>query len=218
MYSHRRPPQVLKGIRGGERWWLAEGLAHVDARCARCDKGARWGCGPRRCRPRGGFKIFLSCVTIGQEREEVPGLPGWDGAWSGCVMRARAPGRTRRLGSLTSTFTACEMEDIVRERHLHREILAHASALELKCQFDRVARRAASLSTGKSKLRMLDARQIIPGYRTPGSARNLRFVLCHLKEESGGSAVKRLVRSWATLHGRDSQERSSMTRDMVCWG
>ena len=82
---------------------------------------------------------------------------GRDGAGP-MAKPARVAGRTRRLGSLTSTFTERGMEDIVRERHLHRQILAHASALELKCQFDRVARRAASLSTGKSKLRLASMR------------------------------------------------------------
>ena len=118
----------------------------------------------------GRIQSFLIVRDDGQEREEAPGWPGWDGMEQAMAKPARAAGRTRRLGSRTSTFTARGMEDIVRERHLHREILAHASALELKCQFDRVARRAASLSMGKSKLRLLDARQIIPGHWTPGCA------------------------------------------------
>ena len=118
----------------------------------------------------GRIQSFLIVRDDGQEREEAPGWPGWDGMEQAMAKPARAAGRTRRLGSRTSTFTARGMEDIVRERHLHREILAHASALELKCQFDRVARRAASLSVRKSKLRLLDERQIIPGHWTPASA------------------------------------------------
>ena len=118
----------------------------------------------------GRIQSFLIVRDDGQEREEAPGWPGWDGMEQAMAKPACAAGRTRRLGSLTSTFTARGMEDIVRERHLHREILAHASALELKCQFNRVARRAASLSMVKSELRLLDARQIIPGYWNPGCA------------------------------------------------
>ncbi len=118
----------------------------------------------------GRIQSFLLVRDDGQEREEAVGWPGWDGMERAMAKPAHAAGRTRRLGSRTSTFTARGMENIVRERHLHREILAHARALEMKCQFDRVARRAASLSMGKSKLRMLDARQIIHGHWTPGCA------------------------------------------------
>ena len=41
-------------------------------------------------------------------------------------------GRTRRLGSLTSTSTARGMEDIVRHCHGHREIITDASVVELR--------------------------------------------------------------------------------------
>ena len=80
----------------------------------------------------GRIQSFLLVRDDGQEREEAPGWPGWDGmeqAMEQAMAKpARAAGRTRRLGSLTFTFTARGKEDIVRERHLHREILAHASA------------------------------------------------------------------------------------------
>ena len=113
----------------------------------------------------------IQSFLIGRDwpgEEEAPGWPGWDGMEQAMAKPACAAGRTRRLGSRTSTFTARGMENIVRERHLHREILAHARALEMKCQFDRVARRAASLSMGKSKL--LNARQIFPEHWIPGCA------------------------------------------------
>ena len=79
----------------------------------------------------GRIQSFLIVRDDGQEREEAPGWPGWDGMEQAMAKPARAAGRTRRLGSRTSTFTARGMGDIVREGHLHREILAHASASEL---------------------------------------------------------------------------------------
>ena len=111
----------------------------------------------------GRIQSFLIVRDDCQEREEAPGWPGWDGMEQAMAKPARAAGRTRKLGSRTSTFTARGMEDIVRERHLHREILAHASALELKCQFDRVARRAASLSMGSQSCACSMRARSLPG-------------------------------------------------------
>ena len=157
-------------------------------------------------------------ANAGRGGEQGPGWPGWDGLEQAFARPARAAGRTRRLGSLTSTSTARGMEDIVRRCHGHREIITNASVVELaeipleRLVSTRAARNQGLARENKSWACLKWTRDSRHG--GPRFAVSSGFVRWHLSRLTAVRGHKDLVTVKTVLTNAYAQERSSRTCNM----